>query len=270
MSKKLDLTGQRFGRLTAIEDVGRDKRYHRMWLCRCDCGEEKIVGAGNLVHGGVISCGCVRVKDLTGKRFGKLTVKSLHSRPGKRGGDALWLCQCDCGNETILPGYSLQSGNTSSCGCLVRTLGGKSKSDKRLYRVWLGMKNRCMNSNNPKYSDYGGRGIRVCDEWQDFNKFYDWAVANGYDPDAPKGKCTIDRIDVNGDYSPENCRWVDRVIQANNKRNNVTFEYKGERRRLKDLANIAGITYQGFMRRINSGWTVEEAVETPPYCKKGT
>ena len=270
MSKRLDLSGKKFGKLTAIKDVGRDKRYHRLWLCKCDCGEEKVVSAGNLVWGNVTSCGCARVKDLTGRRFGKLTVKCLHSRPGKRGGDALWLCQCVCGNETVLPGYSLQSGNTSSCGCLVSTVGGKSRTDRRLYAVWASMRRRCEDANKSNYYLYGGRGIKVCDEWQDFNKFYEWAVANGYDATAPTGKCTIDRIDVNGDYCPENCRWVDMGIQASNRRTNVILEYKGEKRSIQELADMAGITYRGFWSRINSGWTVDEAVETPPYCKRGT
>lgn len=171
--------------------------------------------------------------DETGNRYGRLTVVC---RAGStKGGIARWLCQCDCGGKKVVTGSRLRSGETRSCGCLeqetrvsnghkrMRPTHGMSKS--RLYDVWHGMKARCYRSTHPHYSDYGGRGISVCDEWADsFSAFAEWALSHGYDENAPKGKCTLDRIDPDGDYCPENCRFADMVVQQNNRRdrsNNV-------------------------------------------------
>lgn len=166
--------------------------------------------------------------DLTGQRFGRLVViKRAYFKKGK----TYWICRCDCGNEKTVSRTHLLSGKTSSCGCYKReciignlqehmsgfTMHGKSKT--RLYKVWVNMHSRCNCETCDSYKYYGERGITVCDEWSTFPPFYEWAMANGYDPDAPYGKCTIDRIDVNGNYEPSNCRWVDMKVQASNKRN---------------------------------------------------
>lgn len=155
--------------------------------------------------------------DKTGRRYGRLVVVEYVYK-GK------WLCKCDCGNETVVPSVNLANGHTKSCGCLNRDVsiaintkhGGKGT---RLYAVWKSMKSRCYNKNERAYSLYGGRGILVCDEWlDDFATFRNWAMENGYDPNAPRGKCTIDRINVNGNYEPSNCRFVDMKTQARNRR----------------------------------------------------
>ena len=155
--------------------------------------------------------------DLTGQRFGRLTVEK---RAGtSQNGNVLWACKCDCGNITVVKGYSLKNSITRSCGCLIaestkdrNTTHGLRKT--RLYRIWANMKDRCLNSNAPGYLYYGGRGITICDEWKnDFLQFYDWAMANGYADDL-----SIDRIDNDKGYNPDNCRWATHSEQMRNRR----------------------------------------------------
>lgn len=239
-----DLTGRRFGLLTVIgrgiDYVSPSGKRRSRWLCLCECGNQKSIQASVLLNGKAKSCGCLQKKlaaehmksvaekqcaDIANERFGSLVA--LKRLDKKRNGSYVWLCRCDCGKDTEVTVKELRSGNTRSCGCLRNKLisainfqHGNACSEKksRLYNVWVGMRQRCNDPNHKSYMSYGGRGIRVCEEWSNYTAFELWAMNNGYNPDAEYGECTIDRIDVNGDYEPSNCRWVPIAVQNKNRR----------------------------------------------------
>lgn len=203
--------------------------------------------------------------DLTGQKFGKLTVIELHhKRKIKNSTRVYWLCKCDCGGETITRTDNLTSGATTSCGCvhlnILRTIGIKHNlSDSRLYKVYTSMIYRCYNKNNYQYYLYGSRGISVCEEWKkDFMNFYNWAMENGYNKNAKHGECTLDRIDVNGNYEPSNCRWINNKEQQRNKRNNTFITYKNETKCLSEWSEITGISKSTLLYRLNNNWDLEK------------
>jgi len=158
--------------------------------------------------------------DLTGKKFERLTVIERVGR--SKDYQAVWLCICDCGTEKRVRSRDLKKGNTKSCGCLrlenfIKRSITHGHRKERLYGVWSKIKERCYNPNNKSYKRYGGRGIKMCEQWKmDYLAFREWALSNGYDKDAPFGECTIDRIDNDKGYSPDNCRWVDMLTQRKN------------------------------------------------------
>lgn len=273
MSKLQDLTGLRFGRLV-VKCIDRNKKKPTRWICKCDCGNEISVMGQSLKNGHTKSCGCIIFKDLTGKKFGRLTVVNrADSRIDPSGKPVtMWNVQCDCGKKLCVEGASLRSGNTQSCGCLNREIvklanTKHGKSYNRLYWVWNGIKNRCYNKNCSGYKNYGARGIRMCDEWKNnFQIFYDWAHDNGYDENAPKGQCTIDRIDVNGNYEPSNCHWVDITYQqqSEHKRIRNPIVINGVAHSLKDWCRIYGINYATVQCRVyDNGWDKVKAITTP-------
>ena len=202
-----------------------------------------------------------RVIDLKGKRFGKLTVIEKHSQD--KWGGWNWLCRCDCGNETVVSGGHLRVMKTKSCGCSRKE--SKNFSHKmtgsRIYSIWQAMKNRCYYEKSKAFKHYGGRGIKVCDEWKNsFISFYEWSMKNGYDENAERGQCTIDRIDVNGNYEPNNCRWATIKQQANNTRRNHFIEYNGKTQTVSQWANELGVEPDSIFNRLQKGFTEEEAL----------
>lgn len=199
--------------------------------------------------------------DLTGLRVGRLTVIEPVERT--KDIDWKWRCICDCGNETIVRGKSLKVATTKSCGCLhdesARNVGRiHGESHTRLNTIWKEMRARCDNPNHSAYKYYGARGIFVCTEWYEYIVFREWALTHGY-----ADNLSIDRIDVNGNYCPENCRWATIIEQANNKRNNSYIEYDGQIYTISQLARKYGFKAQTLSRRIQRGWTIEEAVSIP-------
>lgn len=203
--------------------------------------------------------------NITGQRFGRLVAIECGGK--NKHGNYEWLCKCDCGNEKVIDGSNLRTGNTTSCGCFFREqlnnrnfTGKHNKIKTRIYRIWVGLRRRCREDNGDHYSRYKGRGIKVCEQWEnDFMSFYDWAMANGYQDDL-----TIDRIDNNGNYEPSNCRWATPKVQGNNKCNNKFYVYKGENLTLGQIADKCGISYSTLDKRIrNYGWSVEKATTTP-------
>lgn len=202
-----------------------------------------------------------KIIDLTEKRFGKLTVIKKHNQD--KWGGWNWLCMCDCGNETVVSGGHLRGLKTKSCGCSRKETKNftHKMTGSRLYKVWQAMKSRCYYEKSEMFKHYGGRGITVCDEWKNsFISFYDWSIKNGYDENAERGQCTIDRIDVNGNYEPNNCRWATIKQQANNTRRNHLIKYNGKTQTVSQWANELGVEPDSIFNRLQKGFTEEEAL----------
>lgn len=201
--------------------------------------------------------GAWNFKDLTGHRFGKLVAMQKVDATQKKDNHAYWLCLCDCGNSAVVSSNHLRCGDTSSCGCL-----SNGKSYTRLYRLWDGMKQRCYTKSETAYKYYGGRGIKVCEAWKnDFQAFHDWALETGYSDEL-----TIDRIDVNGDYEPSNCRWSTRRVQMNNTRRNRILTFNGQSKTIAEWSEATGIKQNTILYRIRRNWSVERALTEG--CKK--
>lgn len=197
--------------------------------------------------------------DLTGRRFGRLTAERVSHR---RRGAIMWECVCDCGNRKAVRASHLSGGFTSSCGCFRRefttaknTTHGLSRTPE--HRAWLKMRARCEDPNNNEYHRYGGRGVKVCEEWQDFAAFLS-AMGN-----KPTPEHTIDRIDCNGDYDPSNCRWATRVEQQNNKRNNHRITICGETKTIAEWERAKGLRRGLIGNRLAWGWNEFNAVMLP-------
>ena len=261
-----DLTGQRFDRLTVIE-LDRVENRHAYWRCHCDCGNDCIAEAGSLKSGNTRSCGCLakerHFRDLTGRQFGKLKVlEKAYSKALKSGGyEQFYKCQCECGNITIVRGGNLRNGATASCGCGIKeaaTTHGMSKS--AIYRTWGNIKDRCNNPNCKNYFNYGGRGIKICDRWINFENFYEDVSKL---PHFGEKGYSLDRIDNDGDYCPDNVRWATAKEQERNKRNNVIVEYQGQKMTLSEASEKSGVQAATLRRRMNHGETGEYLFRLP-------
>lgn len=183
-----------------------------------------------------------KLKDLRGKKFGRLTV--LNEKPIRKNNQTLWKCKCECGKEKYVFMGNLTKGKVNSCGCLLQEARkNRKKQNKRLIHIFSHMKQRCYNKKSNVFKHYGGRGIKICDEWlNNSKKFYDWALSNGY-----KDNLTIDRINVNGNYEPSNCRWVTMKVQQNNRTNNRKITINGKTKTASQWAEKYGLTHEGFM-----------------------
>ena len=209
------------------------------------------------------------VEDMTGRKYGRLRV--LSAAPdrilpsGKT--ERMCLCKCDCGAIKTIRAASLKNGNTKSCGCYrskcssermraraVHGLGGT-----KIYRVWKCMIDRCQNPNNKSYKNYGLKGVKVCAEWQDVAVFAEWAHKNGY-----KDGLTLERVNNNRGYCPDNCIWADRYVQNNHTSRNHLLTYVGKTQTMAQWSRELGISYSAIKTRINRrGWPVEVALATP-------
>jgi hypothetical protein len=195
--------------------------------------------------------------NLIGRTFNNLTVIERSDKRGNGKKPAVyWICKCKCGKTTIVSSSSLTSGHTKSCGCLHVKHGFAHK--ERLYETWKNMRRRCHDPKNKRYKNYGGRGIKICEEWNEYLNFRNWAMNNGYDDTL-----TIDRIDPNKNYCPENCRWADYKMQANNVTRNHIIQYKGKNYTISQLADVLHISYKAIEHRIARDWSIEKIVNTP-------
>ena len=197
------------------------------------------------------------VLNITGQKFGTLTVVARDPINSKSG-NAKWICRCDCGNTASVVGSKLRSGHSKTCGCIRFTEKAQGHSGERIYRIWTCMQNRCNKENNDNYKWYGGRGIKICTSWDNFLNFREWALQSGYNDDL-----SIDRIDPNLDYFPDNCRWVSMKFQANNKTNNRILKYEGKSYTESQFADNFNLSYHTVVNRLRMGWNLSRIVNTP-------
>ncbi len=269
-ARKNDLVGKKIGKLTIMKRLPMKKSYVE-YECLCDCGNTIIKAHTNLVstvgEKCCSNCKTPKVEDISGKRFGRLTaIKYIGKSKGKQ---TLWECKCDCGNIAIVHHQNLKSGHTSSCGCYNSEVASErekehGQSGTRLYNIWHDMIYRCYNGNHRSYKDYGGKGIIVCNEWKDdFEAFRNWAIENGY-----KENLSIDRIDSDKNYCPENCRWATDIQQANNTSRNLIFTVDGCTDTLANLCRKYNIPYTLAHSRIYRNWDIKKALTEPSQRKR--
>lgn len=267
ISKCIDMVGQRYGKLLVISRAENrpTKRGDAttMWKCQCDCGNIIECSRQVLKSGNKKDCGCGKeYKELIGKKFGRLTVQEIIKNEKQ---NAKAKCICECGKITTPTVSRILLGKTKSCGCLSiekmtnsRTKHGMSGS--RIYRIWKGMCRRCYDKNGIEYNSYGGRGIRVCEEWLGENgakNFIKWAYENGFDENKNRFQQSLERKDNNKNYEPSNCKFADMYEQSYNKQNTIRINIYGELLTIKEISEKYGVSKDTIRNRYNLGITEE-------------
>lgn len=262
MLKRKTNIGDKFNSLTILSFDNNDN--WRNADCICDCGNTINVKKESLLYDKVKSCGCTRKRtpqlDKIGKKYGLLTICDIYFKKIGSRSTSVCECLCDCGNRVNVLLYTLYRGDTRSCGCYKKNnpsnlKHGMSKKGEWVdgYAIYNNMIQRCFNKKLKSYENYGGRGITVCDRWrQGFINFYNDMGKR------PSPKHSLDRVDVNGNYSPENCRWATDAEQAANTRKNIWIEYNGERKILSQWCKILGVNDSYLSRWIKNGKTFED------------
>ena len=262
-----DETGNVYGKLTVLGYAGSKLKAlpGAYWHCRCECGTETVVGGRALRNKTIQSCGCSKQRmDEVGNVYNKLTV--LEFAGNTKGRDSRWLCRCECGNTTTVARGDLRDDSIKSCGCHRAIAGGMSNSTE--YTSWKEMKRRCYNANYDDYHLYGGKGITVCQRWLDafVNFFEDMGL-------KPFPEATIDRLNGDGNYEKDNCRWATKMEQSQNTSKTRMLTFNGETHCLREWARRLGITHRTLSARLAKGWPHEKVFSsehyfTPPPIKK--
>ena len=214
-----------------------------------------------------------KVQNLVGQKFGLLTVieldhpvQKINEKGQKDGILYYYKCLCECGQEKIVNGFYLLGNRVKSCGCLkhkgTHFTHGLGKPDT--FSHWVNMKTRCLNKNNVKYKNYGGRGITICDEWLSFENFHYWTINNGFNKDL-----TLERIDVNGNYEPSNCTWITMEQQAKNKRNSKIITYNGLTMNVAEWSKYLGLGRETVRERLKNGWSIKDALSPKKRSREG-
>lgn len=258
-----DLVGKRFGKLLVLSLAPKTKNRSTVWLCKCDCGKQIVARNKNLLEKIITDCGCNSKNNLIeNQKIGKLTlIRKINACRGSK-----WECKCECGNSLIVKEYDLRQGNIKSCGCLKKEYAKKGNiihgfNKTRIQEIHHAMKMRCYCKKHKYYKNYGGRGIKICDEWlgkEGLKNFGVWALENGYN-DA----LSIDRINNNGNYEPSNCKWSTLIEQQNNTRRNHIIEYNGEKLSLSQMARKYNILPSTLCNRLRKWKDIGKAIETP-------
>ena len=278
MGRKLQLEGLRFGRLTVLHSEGKNKIGQYFWRCKCDCGNEKVILGHSLCRGGTRSCGCLEKEsrdahiakirhspaDHVGKKYGRITVEELYVADRKSRAKG----RCDCGSAWEGPFGPLVNGKTLSCGCLRdettaarrlthgQTRNGSTGSIE--YRCYRAMIRRCTDTHMRDYPRYGGRGIKVCARWlESFDNFLADMGA------APEDRQTVDRIDNDGDYSPDNCEWASRMTQSRHRSNTVYATIDGVTRPMTEWCDVLGVNEKTVRSRMAKGFDMVTALTMP-------
>ena len=242
--------GEKIGKILLLQKIGRGYHKDAMWKCKCDCGKIFYRCTSSVKKGK--SCGCDKYENLIGKRFGKLTV--IKKLENNKFNHSTWLCKCDCGNKIVIDrsNLSINKTKTVSCGCHKKEIITKhNKYKTKIYSVYIAMKQRCYNKQSIPYKYYGGRGIKICDEWLDeengFINFYNWSINNGW-----KEGLSIDTINTNADYKPDNCRWTNSLTQMNNTRRNHYVTHNNETHTIAEWARILNENYSTLYNKLKN------------------